>query len=590
MNTDQNHERPETRSLFSIQAGPAALAAAGALLAVLPHLVNLFQRDSLEYLADGDQLLYMGWSRDAALKGTNSLVDAVHSKSGPMMHPWLLFIPEAWVAHQFKLGITGLNILWRCLGGAGVGLGLYLAMRSVVRDRRLALGVATILLFEAGLLFGQPIFRQLDALQAVLRSTGVFFESVPRVMAHLRVVPPALAIPFFLAHLGAVASARAWGGRKSLALAGITCGLLFHTYFYFWTTAIAALAVAFVLDPKGRKLYAVTAVTGLLIGLPAVIDGARVKAAYPIDWLHRTDKFVKIGRFDELLLPKLNIVVWLLTTHWVFKRRPELIYWWAIVGTGFACTNSQIVTQLQIENFHWLYAPGIALSLLLATWGASFFDEGREQTGEPDRPRNRLRWLSAAVALQVIIGFGLRAAEATRSAETIQWTKVAESLRGGSHMIPDGAVIAGDREGVMLLAASREIYPLSGKFLEYCAEVKDDELDERIVLNLFLLGLDADEARAEVKKPAGTLSWEAEATRSKPLAETQETRRLKLIEAIWSNPAPVLAKFGVTHVLERVEGPRRVDRLAEAGFSPTWLNTSKPWRLWTRQAPPTKSP
>ena len=582
MNTDPS-ENP-TAAEPSRWSGPLSLALAGASLAALPHLIQLFQTESLEYLADGDQLLYMGWSRRAVLKGGLSLADAVHPKSGPMMHPWLIFIPEAWLAHVFGLGITGLNLLWRILGGAGVGLGLFLALRPVLKDRRVALGVAAVLLFDAGFLFGQPIYRQLDVLQSLIRSTGAYFDGVPRVMAHLRVVPPALAIPFLLAHLGAVARARTGGGRIPTVLAGLTCGLLFYTYFYFWTTAIGALALAFVLDPKGRKLYATTALMGLAIGLPAVIDGARVKASYPVDWLHRTDKFVKIGRFEELLIPKGPILVWLLSTYWVFKRRPELIYWWAVVGTGFACTNSQVVTRLQIENFHWLFAPGIALSLLLAVWGTSVALEG--QAGLNSR---RLRWFGVVVGLQLTIGFGLRGAEAIRSSETVQWMGVTESLRGSFDAIPEGSVLAGDREGVMVQAASREVYPLSGKFLEYCAEVKDEEVDERIVLNLYLLGMNADAARAEVRKPAGTLSWEAEATRSPELAKAQEARRLAMIDRIWSNPAPTIAKYGVSHILEKVESPKSVDTLVAAGFRPKWLPTSKPWRLWTFEEKP-KSP
>ena len=138
--------------------------------------------------------------------------------------------------------------------------------------------------------------------------------------------------------------------------------------------------------------------------------------------------------------------------------------------------------------------------------------------------------------MQLTIGFGLRGAEAIRSSETVQWMGVTESLRGSFDAIPEGSVLAGDREGVMVQAASREVYPLSGKFLEYCAEVKDEEVDERIVLNLYLLGMNADAARAEVRKPAGTLSWEAEATRSPELAKAQEARRLAMIDRIWSNP------------------------------------------------------
>ena len=44
---------------------------------------------------------------------------------------------------------------------------------------------------------------------------------------------------------------------------------------------------------------------------------------------------------------------------------PELVYLWCAAGAGLVCTNHQVVTGLQIENFHWIAGLGLTLSVLL---------------------------------------------------------------------------------------------------------------------------------------------------------------------------------------------------------------------------------
>jgi hypothetical protein len=76
-------------------------------------------------------------------------------------------------------------------------------------------------------------------------------------------------------------------------------------------------------------------------------------------------------------------------------------------------------------------------------------------------------------------------------------------------------------------------------------------LDDRLALNLFLLGNPPAAARRLVELPAGHLSWEARARRDPVFAARQSAHRRALIDQIWDNPAPWLATFGISHVVRR---------------------------------------
>ena len=248
--------RRRIRTWAGAASGLAVLAAAGILLAVLPHAVAWAATGRARYLADGDELLYRAWSRTALRHGEPRLTDAVHPRSGPMMHPWLIFVPPALLARGLGLGINGLAILWRVLAGAGVALGLFAAVRPAVRDRRVALGVAAAPHVRRRVPLRPALPTRRRSADRAARGSDRFFEKVPEVMAHLRVVPPGLALPFLLAHYGLVLRAQISGGSWPALGAAASFGLLFYVYFYFWTAVLAGAVLAWVLDPKGRRLYA----------------------------------------------------------------------------------------------------------------------------------------------------------------------------------------------------------------------------------------------------------------------------------------------------------------------------------------------
>jgi hypothetical protein len=505
-----------------------ALAATGMLLATLPHLIGLASTGDAGYIADGDGLLYHSWSRDIVRHGRLAMTDAIHRPSGPMMHPWVLFVPAGLLAHVLGVGATGLGIIWRLLGGAGLALGLYVVVRPFTKTVRGAAGLAAFLLFDAGLLFGQVVQRDIEILISLARGSDGYINSVPRIMPHFRVPTPAMAIPFLLVHYALAHRARRLGTTGSAIAAGVSLGLLFHVFFYFATAAFLATAMAWLLDREGRRTYSLMLAVGTLIAAPALVAGARIKGSTPPDWLHRTDKFVPIGRFDpaRLLLPKILIAEWAVAGLIAFRSRRDLLYLWCCTGAGLALANHHVVSGMDLENFHWTFAYGVPFSLLIVLIVLPL--SGRVRGW---------RWIGAGlVALQMVVGISLRGVETLWTQETNEYRALIENWRGEGLSLPEGAVVAGPRMLLLVLGALTEVDPLDSRLVEFSSQATDEERDARLVLNVVLMGLTGPEAEAAIE--AGD-----------HVSESSAVRRRALLEQISAAPEAWADRFRVTYIL-----------------------------------------
>jgi len=110
------------------------------------------------------------------------------------------------------------------------------------------------MLVDVGLLSAGLFFRQVQVFTSVLTGSpnlvvGDFVHS------EWRVATPALTMAYLLLNLWLVTRARQTPTRCSLVLSGVSFGLLFHVYPYFWTTAAAALVLAFLIDQRHRRVY-----------------------------------------------------------------------------------------------------------------------------------------------------------------------------------------------------------------------------------------------------------------------------------------------------------------------------------------------
>ena len=126
---------------------------------------------------------------------------------------------------------------------------------------------------------------------------------------------------------------------------------------------------------------------------------------------------------------------------------------------GPARTNHQLVTGLQIENFHWLGPLGVTLCVLLASLAAGFVP-GRA-------PRWVLAGLAALASAQAAAGFYLRAAEAARPAATAEWSRTYRDYRDEPFRLPAGSVVGGDGRYAFLAAALSEVDPLACRLVDF---------------------------------------------------------------------------------------------------------------------------
>ena len=555
--------------LVGPKVGLAALFLVGVLLGSWPHVLDWWELRRSAEIPDSDALLYLAWSHSAVAEGGWNLTDAVHQPSGPMMHPKLLFVPPALLS---RISGLSLGLIWRVIGGGGIALALYASIRPVMKSPWTAIGLALFLLCDPGFLFGQWIQREVEIVVALLHGDDRMFSSVPRFLPHLRVPTPAWPIVVLLVHLAGILQARKTGRSRATLVAAVAFGLLFHTFFYFWTAVGLALVLAFLLDREGRKLYFRVALIGGLIGLPAVWEGFQVRGDTPADWLLRTAKFLPIPRFSELLFPKILVVEWLLLAPLAFRTGRERLYPWCLTGAGLLWANHQVLTGLQIENFHWTHAYGVAFSVSAAVLLGPWLEERVE------RSTWRRCALIGALIGQVVLAFGLRTLETNRSHETLHFRELAQVCRQElDGRMEAGSVVAGDPEATFLEAAEAGIRPLSGRLVEYSALATDDELDARLVLNLYLSGETIEQARGAVSQPAGTWGQEALATRDHNAADRQKARRLGWVDKVWADPDRWIDFYQVEYLLLRADKSppdRSISRIEP-------IATGRPtWKLW----------
>ena len=431
----------------------------------------------------------------------------------------------------------------------------------------LAATLAALLVSDCGIMNGRPLISQAGMAVNLARGRASgYFETNPQVFTHWRVATPALTMAFLLLHVGLVARARARPTWGRLVLSGVGFGLLIHVYFYYWTAAGLALLLALALDAGHRRVYWHTGWIGGLIGLPALVGDVILSRSGSTDWLQRADKFLPIGRFDELLLPKGPIVLLAVTFVWVRWKRRDLTYLWALIASGLALVNHQVVTRLQIENWHWIHVWGPGLTCMLVLLVVPALLAARQTRAVPSA-------VLACTLATVAVGLWLRAEEALRTREVVEILQTyreyrAQRLTPSAPELSGNAVVAGDSRFLELAAVLENQRPLAGYIAYLSPSVNDHELDERIALNACLLGLSHAAFAADQRRVLDSSIWSAwratapSASGSSPTGWPSSTR---------SPPTP-LASSGNTASATSPSRPTRTRPLAGlrsgARFSP----------------------
>ena len=380
----------------------------GLAMALLPAIIQWFKLGYMIWIGNGDELFMLALGSQAYFNHPAYLSDPVLVSGGVSLFRQLPLLPGVWMAWVLGLGPLGIDVCWRILAGLSLAASWYFLIRHFVPKPWIAAALAIVLMSDVGLLSSGLFFRQVQLLASILAgSTNPFVGDFVHV--EWRVATPALTMAYLLLNLWLVTRARRTPTWRSLVLSGVSFGLLFHVYPYFWTTAAAALVLAFLIDQGHRRVYLWIGLIGGLIGSYRIFCDMMLKRATPPDWLIRSDKFVHVDRFTDMKLPIVASLVLIVGFIWIWRHHRELIYLWTMGFSGLVLFKHHILTGLNIENYHWLYLWGPCCSLLLLLMLVALL------------PRHGPKARLALAALMVVcladafIGLGLRVAESLQA-------------------------------------------------------------------------------------------------------------------------------------------------------------------------------
>jgi hypothetical protein len=554
----------------------------GLMMALLPTLVQWFKLGNFIWIGHVDELFYLAVSSQAYFNHPAYLSDPVLVSGGTSLFRQLPLLPGVWIAWILSLGPLGIDGCWRIAAGVSLAVSWYLLIREFVPNRWMVAALVIILLVDCGQPSTALLFRQVQAF-ARLVTRSPHLMSGPFIHAQWRVPTPALTLSFLLLNLWLVSRARRKPTGWSLALSGVSFGLVFHVYPYFWTAAAAALVFAFLIDRGHRRVYLWTSLIGGLIGSYRIFYDIMLKLSTSPDWLIRTDKFVHVSRLADLKLPILAGLILVVGFVWIWKQRRELIYVWTMGLSGYVLFKHGVLTGLDIENYHWMYVWAPCCSLLLLLMVVAILPR--------EGPRARVALMGVMVVGLADAGMGLclRVAESLQSQaglELVQsWHEYqTQRIDSGARRFVPNATAAGEFQFTNFAAIIENQRPLDNYWVFLSPQVTDAEWDERVALNSFLLAEDRVTYEAEQRTgfqvnsaKGGWGPW----TRDAAVAAHRVRSRLAAFDQVVTDPEAALNRYRVRYLGIRTGQPppayviqRQWTRVQEGPF----------WQVWERPA------
>ncbi len=543
----------------------------GALISALPNLISARQSSSPVWIADNDQYTIAALASQSYLHHIWRFSDpALAAGEGHSSYSWIVFAPGILTAKLLRTGPGSVMFLMRIWGGVSLGAAWFLLIGEFVRKKWLAASCAIFLLFDAGVLQIRPLVRPLMISFALLRGKGQeFFTANPQLHSEWRIMTPALNLGIAIFYLYLLQRARKNPSPSAICLAGAGLGLIIWSFFYFWTACIFGLAISFLLDSNYRALYVKVGALGLLLGSPALVASYILKHSTAPDWLLRIDLFIPVGRFGQLGFSRLPTLFLIACFFVVWRYRRDLTNLWAVSVSALALQYSVFFTGIHMEGFHWqnLWAYTLTLLVVLSLYG---FAEHRDG------------WIKYPVFVLVIlecaIGLSLRAAEAMRTQQSIEFTAAYHDVQKqlANHApLREDAVIAGDetfQNSAQILGPYR---PLSDYVTQFSPATTDRALDERRALNAFLSGvpknvfLQQERFYFSIAQGPERHSLSAREMRLQSLART--------FDNIAAAPASAIQRYQVEYLVVREPSP------LSPNIGPDWKAVqSGEWQIWQR--------
>lgn len=571
-------------------------ASVGLILAVIPHVHSFWLTGSFEYLADTDDVLYATIAR-RVVAGSWTVADhaAPTALFAPSTYAWLQFAPVGWLTGALGLSPPGFLLLWRIIGGAALGISLFLLIRDALgrqwqgRSRLLlALSLALLCLADPGFWRGVPLLNVPSVLSIL--DHGVYLRSNPGEYSQYRVLSPLTGLPLVFLLLWRILPDK---GRdvQSAIIAGIILGLLINLYFFFWTFAVVLLAAiggwhllrwlgSSDREVRSRcwsetKFCALVLMIGMAIGAPQLfvtLKTAEVPTAN--EALERTPRGIKLAadnpvRWQYAFNKPLVVSVAIGIVAASLLGVPALWTLVAACAVATALQASAAVTGIEFENYKWGHVANTTGYLVLCLVAANI--------------AGRSRWLqfpfangiavTSLVLVTLAAVFIWRESLGTReSGSLMALNEEMRPLRSALQALDPASRIIGPEE---LVVAG--IYARAGVLYgnhSFQSLISDEELIERYSLSRWAMGLS-----------------EAEALSGYPVGLPRDGRVLGEYRARW-NSASVEAQvqksfqsFGQVDLdLYRVSA-----LLLQAGKEPParsgqWrkLGQTQQWVLWGR--------
>jgi hypothetical protein len=541
----------------------------GVFISVLPHLAWWVRSGSPVWFADSDDLLYMCSATRSFHENPFTLLDPVPLGIGPTIYPWIQFGPGMLVARALGFGIEGLNLVWRILAGGSISLGFFLLFKHFVERPWRAAALSFVCLADAGFMTSHLIGGQLTAVWSLLRAGSEGLLTQP-LLGQWRLITPGLSLFYLLLHVWLLVRLQERPSHLRFVLAALSVAGLFYVYFYYWTAVLPALGLLAILDrPNWRRWVGVGAL-GTLLGLPALLMSAATKRVASVDWLPRIDMFLPVPRSSDLFIPRIPLALAAIALVWLLRRRRDLWYLWLLVAVGLAMQNHQLVSGLQVQNGHWLFVWGPALSLLLLLCIAPYFNAPSARRGAV--------LVSGCLAFYAV-GLAVRWLEATRSRASVMMTQAYLDLAREPLARPfvTRAGVAGDLLFIDLAVIAGNLRPLDGYAVSLSPSISNDQLDERIALNAILQGRGRSDFELSEKGGLSLSVWG-------PWARNVEVRAARLAHRLWMfdqlalDPMAAVDRLGVRYV--GLAARQSIPTILDRGW--TTLAVGPRWRIWER--------
>jgi hypothetical protein len=564
------------RSSFAFVSSIAAVLVTGFAFSFLPFLLWWRSTGHFAYIADKDNQYFLQLASRLYYGNLLSMRDVVlmHATTA---YQALQFVPAVMLTRILGLSVLEVNAIWHLWAAIALPLAFYVVFLHWLRRPWAAAFCAIVMLVDCGVLTVEPLFIQLMRLyQAAVGHLPIFYDGQD-LHGQWRIVEPAIGMPVLLLQIFFVSSAvERPQDRKLLGAAGISTALLFYVWFYYWTAAVGALVIAFILDRPARRLYATILGVGLVAGLPAIVDGFTTRSLLSAEGLHRIGYFAPVPRLGFLLLPKFALIALLFTAVWIWRKpNKEGLYLWCLALAALLLSNNHIVTGMDLRAGHWRYVWGSGLSILVLVMAVQLL---------PDRFRAS-RWTAVMIASALLLielagGTALRVIEVDRSLNeklVLNGYKKFESqgLRV-PQLLPVNAVVAGDEEYSALASIVSGVRPLAGYAAFMGLAIGDREWESREALNAHLEGLSEQDFRSKARDGGRSYGWGESAD---PQSGARvEAGMMHEFAAMKNDPRPGIEMFGVNYVAIQVTRPdpdylKRGWSLIEAGPY---------WRIWRK--------